>query len=367
MDVARLTRRGVREITPYVPGQPIETVQRVRGLRRVLKLASNENALGPSPRALAAIRRELRAVHRYPDGSGFALKQRLAHHHGLDASAFVLGNGSDELVTLMLRAFLNEGDEVVLAKPTFLIYELAARLAHAEVITVPLTHELRYDLPAMRRAISVHTKLVFIANPDNPTGSYITDGELAAFMLGLPPHVIVVFDEAYFEYREAPDYPDTTKYLHSHNVLITRTFSKAYGLAGLRIGYGVARPDLTTWVERVREPFNVNRLAQCAALAALDDVEHLRRTQTVTWEGKAYLAQQCERLGLRAVPSQANFLLIEVGPRAAIVAERLVDRGILVRDLHPWGLDRYLRVTIGLPRENRRVVKALRRVLRQVC
>ena len=366
MSLEPLVRRGVRDVTPYLPGQPIEEVQRELGLRRVVKLASNENALGPSRKALAALRQGLRDVHRYPDGSGYYLKRQLAMRHQVTPESLILGNGSDEIFTLAVRTFVNEGDEVIVAKPTFLIYEIAARLAHASVITVPLTNELRYDLPAIRSVVSLKTKLIFIANPDNPTGTYVTEQEVATFMLGLPPHVIVVFDEAYFEYVEAIDYPDTRKFLHANHVIITRTFSKAYGLAGLRIGYGVAQPDLIAWMERVREPFNVNTLAQRAALAALDDQEHLRRTHALARDGKHYLARHCERLGVICVPSQTNFLLMEVGPHAGAVAEQLLHRGVIVRDMHAWGLDHYLRVTVGLPKENKVFVKQLKRVLRKL-
>ena len=366
MQVEQLVRTGIRTVTPYIPGKPIDEVQRERKLRRVIKLASNENALGPSKAAIKACRDGLRELHRYPDGSGYHLKRRLAAMHQVVPESVILGNGSDELFVIALRTFVNEGDEVIVAKPTFLIYEIAARIAHAHVITVPLTHELRYDLPAMRSAVTMRTKLIFIANPDNPTGTYVTEQEVAAFMLGMPPHVIVVFDEAYAEYVDALDFPATRKYIHAHYALVTRTFSKAHGLAGLRVGYGIAQPDLIAWMDRAREPFNVNSLAQRAALASLEDLEHVKRVTDVAREGKAYLSKQCERLGVKCLPSQTNFLLMEVGPSAGEVVERLLDRGVIVRDMHPWGLNRYIRVTAGVPRENKIFVKHLKRVLRKL-
>jgi histidinol-phosphate aminotransferase len=366
MDVERLTRRGVRDITPYIPGKPIEEVKRDRCLRRVVKLASNENALGPSPKAVAAMRKVLWEMHRYPDGGGQYLRRRLAVHHGLTPEHFVLGNGSDEIITLALRTFANEGDQVVVAKPTFLIYELAARLAHADVVTVPLTYDLKYDLRAMRAAITARTKLVFIANPDNPTGSYVSDASVAEFFKDLPSHVVVVCDEAYREYVEAQDFPDVTQYMATHNVVVLRTFSKAYGLAGCRVGYGFGRPDLMAWIERSREPFNVNTLAQVAALAALDDQQHLRNTQTMIWEQKTYLMTQCATLGVRPIPSETNFVLIDVGPRAPHVVDRLLDYGVIVRDMRAWGLQRYVRVTIGTAKENKVCIKALKRVLKKL-
>lgn len=360
--VERLVRRCVRDLPVYQPGRAIETV-RGRGGRRVIKLASNENALGPSPLAVRAIRRALSTVHRYPEASYAALRRRLAGRIGVTPAHVVVGNGSDELILLVLRACVDPGDEVIVATPTFLIYELAARIAGARVVRVPLK-AFRYDLPAMAAAVTGRTKVIFIANPDNPTGTYVTGREVARFLGAIPDRVLVVFDEAYAEFVDAPDYPRVLPWVTRRAVLVTRTFSKAYGLAGLRIGYGVAHPRMIAYLERVREPFNVNRLAQEGAVAALGDRRHLQATRRLVWQGRRYLGGALAELGLRVIPSCANFLLVEVGdgPR---VARALLRDGVIVREMSAWSLPRFIRVTCGTAVENRRFIAALRRCLGQ--
>ncbi|MBI3324697.1 MAG: histidinol-phosphate transaminase [Candidatus Omnitrophica bacterium] len=357
-------REAVKSLGSYQPVRPIEEVQRELGLRSVIKLASNENALGPSPKALAALRGGLGQLHRYPDATCSLLKQALAKRFGRDPSWLAIGNGSDELLVLALRAFVDPGDEVVVAEPTFLIYALQAAACGARVIRVPLKG-LRYDLPAMREAVGPHTKLVFIANPDNPTGTYVTKRELEAFLRDLPSQVIVVLDEAYYEFVQAKDYPKSVAYLERAALLVTRSFSKAYGLAGLRVGYGIAQPPIIKALEGVREPFNVNALAQLASRAALEDRAFLRRTLKSVEEGRRYLARELGRLGLSARPSVTNFLLIEVGAKARELARRLLEQGVIVREMGAWKLDGFLRVTIGTMPENRRFIHVLRSVLRE--
>ncbi len=352
-------RAAVRSLDIYRPGTPIEEVQRKLGLKSVIKLASNENALGPSPKAVAAVRKSLGALHRYPDAHCTELKKALAKRLRKDPSSLLIGNGSDEILVLALRAFVEPGDEVVVARPTFLIYEIQAKAAGARIRVVPLK-QLRYDLPGMRRVITSRTRLIFIANPDNPTGTYVTTREVQAFLHGLPSHVIVVMDEAYYEFVRANDYPQTIRLVNSASVIVTRSFSKAYGLAGLRIGYGVARPSLIRAMDAVREPFNVNRLAQVAACAALEDTAFLTRTRRMTAEGMRYLTTAVQRLGIRVVPSQTNFLLLEVGPRASQLAQQLLEQGVIVREMSAWKLTGYIRVTIGTMPENRRFVQALK-------
>ena len=348
------------ETLTYRPGKPIEEVKRQFRVKSVIKLASNENALGPSPKALAALRQASEDLHRYPDATCAELKRRLSKRFELDPSRFLIGNGSDELIVLALRAFVDPGDEVVVADPTFLIYALQAKASGARVIAVPLDH-LRYDLVKMRAAVTPYTKLVFIANPDNPTGTYVTTRELETFLDGLPSHVMVFLDEAYYEFVEAKDYPQTLRYLDTAPLIITRTFSKAYGLAGLRVGYGIARPSLIRAMDAVREPFNVNRLAQAAACAALEDETFLRQTRRMVREGRRYIAQELARLGLRVVPSVANFVLLELGPRAGEVAEELLAQGVIVREMSAWKLEGFIRVTIGTTPENKRFIRALER------
>ena len=355
-------RASVRGLTTYQPGTPIEEVKRWLKLASDIKLASNENALGPSPKALAALKQAAGDLHRYPDSTCRVLRERLSKRLKVDPASLIFGNGSDELIVLALRAFVDPGDEVVVASPTFLIYELQARACGAQVTVVPLK-DFRYDLPAMNAAVSPHTKLVFIANPDNPTGSYVTKRELAAFLRDLPPGTMVFLDEAYYEFVDAADYPQTLGLAAEQPVIVTRTFSKAYGLAGIRVGYGVAQPSLIAAMNAVREPFNVNSLAQAAAAAALEDAAFLEKTRAMVREGRAYLTKAFDALKLRYVPSAANFILVQLGPRAGEVARALLERGVIVREMSAWKLAGCLRVTIGTMTENRRFVEALKTVL----
>ena len=355
-------RAAIRSLTTYQPGTPIEDVKRQLKLSSVIKLASNENALGPSPKALAALRRAAGSLHRYPDSACRALRAALAKKLKVEPASLIFGNGSDELIVLALRAFVDPGDQVVVAAPTFLIYELQARACGASVSVVPLK-AFRYDLPAMKAAVTPHTKLVFIANPDNPTGSYVTQRELDAFLRGLPAQTIVFLDEAYYEFVGASDYPQTLRQVADRPLIVTRTFSKAYGLAGLRIGYGIAQPPLIAAMEAVREPFNVNSLAQAAATAAHDDAAFLSKTRRLVEEGRRYLAKEFDRLQLRYVPSAANFILIQLGLGAPAIAQALLRRGVIVREMSGWKLTGGLRVTIGTMPENRRFIAALKHSL----
>lgn len=355
-------RAVVRGLPTYQPGTPIEEAQRKLQRSSVIKLASNENALGPSPKAIAALRKALRGLHRYPDSTCRELRTRLAKTLRVDPGSLIFGNGSDELIVLALRAFVDPGEEVVVAAPTFLIYELQARACGATVTVVPLRN-YRYDLVAMKQAVTPHTKLVFIANPDNPTGTYVTRQELTGFLRGLPRQAIVVVDEAYHEFVQATDYPRTLPLVPEHSLLVTRSFSKAYGLAGLRIGYGVAQPALVASLEAVREPFNVNSLAQAAAAAALEDTQFLRRTFRLVHEGRRYLTGELAALKVRVIPSVTNFLLIELGPGATEIAQALLREGVIVREMSAWKLSGCLRVTMGTMPENRRFLQALKKCL----
>lgn len=357
-----LPRKNILTIKPYAPGKPIDEVKRQFCLKNVIKLASNENALGPSKKALAAIKATLNQINRYPDGDCFYLKRKLAKRLGLAPENLIFGCGSDELIVLTLQAFINKGDEVVIARPTFLIYEIASRIVDAKIRFVPL-RGFRYDLVAMKRAIGPKTKIVFIANPDNPTGTYVNKKELTSFMRGLPKDLIVYFDEAYYELVEKRDFQTGLKYLNSHNVIVARTFSKAYGLSGLRIGYGVSRSQIIDYLNRVREPFNVNTLAQVAALAALDDQAHLMRTRRCLRQGKEYLYKNLKKLNLSYVESVTNFILVKVGPGAYSIFQKLLRKGIIVRNMRAWGMDNFIRVTVGTMPENRKFIKALKEVI----
>lgn len=357
-----MVRKCLTQVTPYTPGKPVEEVERELGITRAIKLASNENPLGPSPKALLAIQEALKNLNRYPDSHCFYLVRKLSQHLQVEPEELIIGNGSDEIITLATRAFLDSGDEVVVADPTFLIYRIASQIAGARVKVVP-SRRFRYDLQAMRRAITRRTKILFIANPDNPTGTYVTRHEVEAFLADLPKGVIVFLDEAYAELVEAPDYPDGKSYRHQHPVIVTRTFSKAYGLSGLRVGYGIADRRWVAALHRVREPFNVNALAQAGALAALDDEEHLEAIRRLLREEKPYLYQALQELGLESIPSATNFILFRVGPKAPHLVEALLKRGIIVRQMRPWNLPEYIRVTVGLHEENVAFIQAFKEVL----
>ncbi|MBU1888224.1 MAG: histidinol-phosphate transaminase, partial [Candidatus Omnitrophica bacterium] len=274
----------------------------------------------------------------------------------------VFGNGSDELILLALRAFVEEGDEVVVASPTFLIYEIASRIQGAKIKIVP-TRYFRYDLRAMKRAITKNTRIIFIANPDNPNGTYVTRYELEEFLKGLPETLLVFIDEAYFDYVQERDYPNAMDYVSRGNVIVTRSFSKSYGLAGLRIGYGVSSPEIISYIESVREPFNVNLLAQTAATAALKDKKFLVKVKKITRDGRRFLYAELGKLGLRYIPSVTNFVLFEAGKDASKICKKLMKQGVIVREMNAWGLDNFIRVTVGKEKENKRFIKELKKII----
>ncbi|RKY34902.1 MAG: histidinol-phosphate transaminase [Candidatus Omnitrophota bacterium] len=361
MNIEQLVRRCVVKVKPYQPGKPIEEVKRELKLQNVYKMASNENALGPSPKALKALKTSICNIHQYPDANAFYLKKALAKKYKLFPENIIIGNGSDEIITLVLRSFINKGDEVIIAEPTFLIYKLAATLADAKVISVPLK-AFRYDLPAMRKRINTKTKIIFIANPDNPTGTYVTDTEVSDFLKNIPPTVIVFFDEAYFEFAQKRDYPKTMQYIRKGNIIVSRTFSKVYGLAGLRIGWAAAGREMIGYLNQVREPFSVNSLAQIAAQAALKDQKHLQKTKQLVREQMQYLTKEFKALNLFFVPSVTNFILVNIGINTELVTKKLLSKGIIVRNMQGWGLKNFIRVTIGKPKENKLLILELRKI-----
>jgi histidinol-phosphate aminotransferase len=359
-----LAMPGVRELRPYEPGKPLEELSREYGVSDAVKLASNENPLGPSPLAVEAIRAHVASLALYPDGAGYALKQKLAQRHRIQPEQITLGNGSGDVLDLAARVFAGPGREVVFSEYAFAVYPIATLAVSATPVRVP-ARGYAHDLNAMRAAVNERTGLVFIANPNNPTGTWLRDAELDAFLMDLPSQVLVVVDEAYFEYVAEPDYPDTTTWGSRYpNLIITRTFSKAYGLAGLRVGYGVSHPEVADLLNRVRQPFNVNTLAQVAALAALDDTHYLQRTLEINREGMRQLSEALERLGLKYIPSVANFVCVDVGRPAAEVYEALLQDGVITRPLAGYGLPRHLRITVGLETENARLITALEKALR---
>lgn len=359
MSLAQRVKPFVAALTPYEPGKPIEEVQRELGLRDVVKLASNENPLGPSPKALAAIQAAAGGVHRYPDGKSFRLRHALAERLGVEPGQLVFGAGSDEIFELLAKAFLSEGDEVVFAWPSFAMYPIVTQGMGARAVRVPLDADLVHDLPALAAAVTARTRLVMVCNPNNPTGTSVGGAAFEAFARALPDDVVLAVDEAYMEYARRPDFPDALALVARRPAtIVLRTFSKIYGLAGLRIGYGVAGPELAGYLERARHPFNVSLLGEVGALAALDDAEHVERARRVNDEGATFLTRELVALGYSVWPTDANFLLARTG---AGTFERLLREGVIVRPMGAFGLPEHVRITIGTPEENERLVKALQR------
>lgn len=358
-----LANEHILGIAPYEPGKPIEELERELGIANPIKLASNENPLPPSERVQKAIIAALGTLNRYPDGSGFYLRQALAKRHGVGQDQVILGNGSNELLELLVRTFLKPGDEAVVPHPSFVVYPMIVQAAGGVRVMVML-RDHRLDLDAMARAITPLTKMVFIANPNNPTATIVTANEVEHFMARVPPRTIVVFDEAYTEFAQGPDFPDTLAYVkQGRKVVVLRTLSKAASLAGLRVGYGLADSDAISLMNRIRQPFNVNSLAQVAGLVALEDEAHAAECVDMIEAGRHFLYDEFKRLGITYVPSRANFILVDVGRSAADIYQKLLHEGVIVRPLTPFGMETALRITIGTPEENRKLVKALQRVL----
>jgi len=360
--IARRAHPWLDDLVAYDPGKPIEETARELGLEpsQVIKMASNENPLGPSPKAVEAMKEAAEKVHVYPDGGGYRLRGAIAERHGLERENVILGNGSNEIIELVGHGFLDPGDNVVAAEHAFVVYRLMAKLFGAETIEVSdpcFTH----DLDAMAEAITPRTRKVFIANPNNPTGTMVGQEEIDRFMERAPDHVMVIFDEAYHEFLDEP--PDTLQYLRAgRNVVIMRTFSKIQGLAGLRIGYGLTTPDIAEVLQKCRQPFNTNAIAQAGAIAGLADEEHRRRTREINDEGRAYLQQAFESMGLEFVPSHANFVLVKVGDGDAVF-QGMLQRGVIVRAVRGYKLPEWVRISVGTPEQNERCIATLKEVL----
>jgi len=352
----------LRDLAVYEPGKPIEETARELGAdaREIIKLASNENPLGPSPKALAALRGALESAHLYPDGGGYYLRAALAARLGCTQNQIILGSGSNEIIEFLGHAFLDRGDDVIASEHAFIAYKLVAAVFGAHTIEVP-SPDLRHDLDGMIAALTPKTRLIFVANPNNPTGTLAGQNEIDRFVERVPENIVIVFDEAYFEYLDDP--PDTLRFVRAgRNVAVLRTFSKIQGLASLRIGYGLARPELIQVLQKTRQPFNVSGLAQAAALAGLADDEHLRETKRITDEGRAYLQAEFEAMKLQFVPSVANFVLVNVGDGVGTF-RKLLERKIIVRALKGYNLPEWIRISVGTMEQNRRCIAALREVL----
>jgi histidinol-phosphate aminotransferase len=367
MDLCELSPSYVRSIAPYQPGKPISELAREMGLDEagIVKLASNENPRGIGPRTRAAIEAALGEISRYPDGNGFELKQALAARYGVDLGAIVLGNGSNDVLELMALAFLGPGRAAVYSQHCFAVYPLATQARGARSIAVPAKN-YGHDLEAMARAIDDETYVVWIANPNNPTGTFAKGEAIEAFLKRVPERVLVVLDEAYNEYLAPELRADSVKWLKRHpNLVITRTFSKAYGLAGLRVGYALANPSVADVMNRVRQPFNVNSLALVAATAALDDMEFVARSYAENLRGMKQIEEGAGKLGLEHIPSFGNFITVRVG-KAAEVYKRLLRRGVIVRPVGGgYGLPEHLRITIGTAEENEKFLRALAASLKE--
>lgn len=361
-----LANHHLRDLELYQPGKPIEEVQRELNLTHVIKLASNENPLGPSPKAVAAAQKALTDMHRYPDSRAHSLKCKLAQHWQISPDHITLGNGSDQNLEMVIRTFVtaNLNAEVICSEYAFANFAITTKTYGAKPVIVA-AKQWGHDLAAMANAITENTQAIFIANPNNPTGTWNTEDELITFLEKIPKNIIVVIDEAYYEYVDVKAYPNTINLQKRYkNLIITRTFSKLYGLAGLRIGYSISDPDIANLLHRVRLPFNANSMAMAAAIAALDDKEHQEKSLEVNKNGKIYLEQALTTMGFHFIPSAGNFLTIDVRQNGQHVFEALLREGVIVRPLLPYKMTNYIRVTIGLEDENQRFITALKKILR---
>ncbi len=354
----------IENLIPYVPGKPVEELERELGISGAIKIASNENPLGPSPLALKAMEESLGETHRYPDGDSFYLKQKLAGKLGIKEETIIFGNGSNDVLDIAARTFMYSGDEAIMGEYGFIVYPLATQAVGANAVISPML-DYTHDLRDMHSRITERTKIVFIANPNNPTGTMVKRAEIEWFIDSVPEDVLVVFDEAYFEYVEDPDYPDTLEYHGSgKSILTVRTFSKIYGLAGIRLGYGVGNEKIVSQMQRVRHPFNVSSLAQAGGIAALDDKEHIARSKEINQKGLKYLSSELGELGIKSAPTYTNFILIDLESDPMPVYNSLLKQGVIVRPVAGYGLKTHLRVTVGQMDENVRFIEALKKVLK---
>lgn len=357
----------ILKLKPYKPGKPIEELEREYGIKNSIKLASNENPLGPPQSALEAITQAMKNIHRYPDGSGFYLTQKLAQKNNVKPENIVLGNGSDDIIGLLTRAFLAPGDEAIMTLPSFLMYEIMVTSTGATSVFVPLSgaeSSFSIDLNGIVSLISPKTRMIFLTNPNNPTGTVIKKDEFEAFCTKVPKDIVLVLDEAYIEFVQDDQCMMGSDYIDQDRpVVVLRTFSKAYGLAGMRVGYGIMDRDIAQVLNRVRMPFNVNSLAQAAALAALDDDVYLKQSLDVIKDGLTYLYGELDKMGITYFKTQSNFFLIDVKTASDEIFERLLREGVIVRSMTSYGFPRYIRVTVGLPEENQRFIRAFEKVM----
>lgn len=361
-DFLTLATPGVATLQPYQPGKPVEELQRELGLKDIVKLASNENPLGPGERAMEVLRRP-KEIARYPDGNGFKLKARLAKYHGMSADRITLGNGSNEILELITRAIVQPHHEVVFSDHAFAVYPLVTQAVGAKPVVVQ-AKDWAHDSEAMAAAVTANTRLMFVANPNNPTGTWIKRNELTRLLETVPDHVIVVVDEAYFDYAVLPDYPDCSTWLDIFpNLLVTRTFSKAHGLAALRIGYSLSHPEIADLLNRVRQPFNVNALALAAAEVSIDDRKHIEKSIQANQDGMNLLTSAFDEMGLPYLPSAGNFVCVDLQRPGREIFNQLLRKGVIVRPVDNYGMPNHIRVTIGIEHENKKFIAALKKVL----
>ena len=362
-DYLALAAPGVQKLTPYVPGKPVEELERELGITNIIKLASNENPLGPSAKVLAALEQVKADITRYPDGNGFKLKQALAGHLNVALDTITLGNGSNDVLEIIARAYLSPGDEAIYSQYAFAVYPISVQAVGATAVVTPAI-EFGHDLEAMAAAITPKTKLIFIANPNNPTGTWFGKSAWETFMAKVPEQVLVVLDEAYIEYVEDDVALNGLDYVARYpNLIVSRTFSKAYGLAGLRVGYAISHPQVANILNRVRQPFNVDSFALAAATAVLQDDDYLQRSRQVNREGMRLLVAGFQQLGLDFIPSAGNFITVHFDREAGPLYQALLREGVIVRPVANYGMPKSLRISIGLPEENTRFLQALKKVL----
>lgn len=360
----KLTHNGIENLVPYPPGKPIDELKRELGIKDIIKLASNENPIGPSPLAVQAVIDNVHTLNRYPDGSGYHLKSKLSEKHGFPPEQIILGNGSNELIELIVRTFLSSEEQIIQAFPTFLVYEKIAKGAGAQVTSVPLSN-FKIDLEGILKAITPKTKIIFIDNPNNPTGSVLLKEEMISFLNKLPEDIIIVLDEAYMEFVSDEITARGLELFTVHPLLVVlRTFSKLYGLAGLRIGYGFGPAKVIDYLNRVRQPFNANALAQAAAAAGLEDSVFVAKTLRVIKDGLHYLYKSLDEIGLEYIPTQTNFLLIKMPSAGREVYDLMLKEGVIIRSMDSYGLSHYIRINAGLPEENEKFINALKKILR---